>query len=83
LERNLREKHIKKMSNNCLDCNINVHKSGHDYYMVTEKLWRKVGVGDKMLCLGCFKKRLKRKFKRSDFIDVPVNCWNKIVSKIT
>ena len=53
----------------CEDC-------GSDYdehYMVQNDIWKAYGAGDGMLCIGCLEKRIGRKLRRQDFIDLPIN----------
>ncbi len=58
----------------CVDCGKNCFLSNKkDYYMVTDRLWKKFGVGKRMLCLKCFKIRLGREFTKKDFTDCEAN----------
>lgn len=65
----------------CKDCGIDtIH--GDNFYMVQFDLWKKYGVGEDMLCMDCFEKRLGRPLTEKDFIDCPVNDWNERVTKL-
>jgi len=37
----------------CKDCGKDCFLDDKDYYMVSHKLWDKIGVGDGMLCMDC------------------------------
>jgi len=53
----------------CEDC-----ASDYDeYYMVQNDIWKVYGAGKGMLCIGCLEKRIGRKLRRQDFIDLPIN----------
>jgi hypothetical protein len=58
----------------CAQC---FHPVEDDYYMVTDALWKLVGVGDKQLCLRCLTDRVVKRCNRpllaEDFTEVPVN----------
>lgn len=56
----------------CATCDVNVMKIG-EYYMVTNDLWKRYGVGRGMLCIGCLEERLGRELTSVDFTDVPIN----------
>lgn len=67
----------------CADCGKDTSQDLRDYYMVTFKLWKKHGVGKRMLCMDCFEKRLGRKLKAEDILDCPVNTmWNPYTKEI-
>lgn len=58
---------------NCLDCGVNT-ADAHEYYMVKNKVWRKVHPKDDgMLCISCLEARLGRVLTHKDFTDAPVN----------
>lgn len=65
----------------CFDCGKDTC-NGHDYYVVWDYLWKKFGVGDGMLCIQCFEKRIGRKLTKEDFVPCPVNVMNKFVQSI-
>ena len=57
----------------CADCDINTHDIG-EYYVVSDKLWLStLGLREyfKMLCVGCFERRIGRRLRPSDFKRVP------------
>jgi hypothetical protein len=56
----------------CVDCGIDTI---HEYYMVTDEVWRLAGMlrHGGMLCIGCLETRIKRRLVRDDFIDAKVN----------
>ena len=62
----------------CVDCGFDTNK-GHEYYMVTDKVWSAAGmkqchkIGDGMLCIGCLENRIGRKLKAKDFPEYPIN----------
>lgn len=56
----------------CVDCNKDTMNSV-DYYMVTDAVWEKHGVGNDMLCIGCIEKRIGHKLKANDLVHCPVN----------
>ena len=41
--------------------------------MVQNDIWKAYGAGDGMLCIGCLEKRIGRKLRRQDFIDLPID----------
>jgi hypothetical protein len=43
------------------------------WFMVTNQLWEKHGVGKKMLCMDCFEIRIGRKLTGEDLLDCFVN----------
>ena len=56
----------------CEDC-----ASDYDeYYMVQNDIWKAYGAGEGMFCIGCLEKRMGRKLRRQDFIDLPINGIN-------
>jgi hypothetical protein len=57
--------------NYCLDCGSKVPAT--KYFMVTNDLWDKYGVGNNHLCMGCFEKRLGRLLNKSDLLKCFVN----------
>jgi hypothetical protein len=52
----------------CLDCSVNTRKNPKDFYMVHAHIWDQYGVGEGMLCMDCFEKRLGRKLKADDIL---------------
>lgn len=67
----------------CVDCGKDTSADSRDYFMVKDELWDKYGVGRKLLCVGCFEKRLGRKLRREDLTDCIVNTqWNEYTKKI-
>jgi len=63
---------IKKTENIflCVDCSIDTGLHGwgdKNYYMVTDDIWKKYGVGEQMLCIDCLEKRMGRKLTKDDF----------------
>lgn len=55
----------------CLDCQSKV--TATKYFMVTNNLWGKYGVGKNHLCMECFEKRLGRKLNKNDLMKCFVN----------
>jgi hypothetical protein len=53
----------------CEDCGSDYD----EYYMVQNDIWKTYGAGGVMLCIGCLEKRMGRKLRRQDFIDLPIN----------
>lgn len=67
----------------CKDCDYNfVENYFGDGFMVKNNLWDKYGVGENMLCMDCFEKRMGRKFTAADFTDCPLNGINERIQKI-
>lgn len=63
-------------THHCLDCRRNTHKL-NEYYMVTDKVWRRVNPEDKgMLCIKCLETRLGRQLIYKDFLWCPLNVIN-------
>ena len=63
------------IDSHCTDCAKDAFANPIDYYMVTDLLWRKHGVGDGMLCMGCFEKRLGRKLAAVDIKICPLTTY--------
>ena len=61
----------------CKDCGANtssfVRGERSEYYMVYNVLWKKAGMEEGFLCIGCLEKRLGRQLGPKDFTDAPVN----------
>lgn len=67
----------------CKDCGKNTMGSNKDYYMITNELWKKYGVGKGMLCMKCIEKRIGRKLTKIDILVCPLTTIiNKYTSKI-
>jgi hypothetical protein len=67
----------------CFDCKKYVHKNPRDFYMVTDMILAKYGVGKDELCMGCLEKRMSRLLERSDILECPVSTeWNPYTSNI-
>jgi len=70
----------------CLDCQCDTHL---EYYMVKDKLWKKYGAGEAMLCIGCLEVRMSRQLEPNDFTNYPINnpsFWkksNRLISRLT
>lgn len=56
----------------CVDCGFNCLIGDKDYYMVKHNLWKKHGVGEKMLCMNCFELRLGHQLTAKDILVCPV-----------
>jgi hypothetical protein len=56
----------------CLGCGVNVIKIGH-YCMLNSDLWeRELHLkGNDNMCIDCIEKRIGRKLRGLDFIDLP------------
>jgi hypothetical protein len=71
------------MSAICTDCGTDTtpctgkrgcrHKGKWEWYMVRNTLWKRAGMTDGFLCVGCLENRIGRKLKPSDFSEAPVN----------
>jgi len=57
----------------CSDCGKDTIVDNKDYYMVSHEIWKKFGVGDKMLCMDCMEDRLCHKLTKEDISDCPLN----------
>ena len=56
----------------CLDCDENTIELG-EYYMLKSDVWAETGVSQRRhLCVPCVEKRLGRRLRSDDFIDVPM-----------
>lgn len=67
----------------CKDCGIDVHSTAWDGYMVLDRLWRRYGVAEDVLCLACFAHRLGRSLTAEDFLVCELNIfwkYNPLVS---
>lgn len=71
-----------KQKNLCVDCGIYALKRQEDYFIVTDELWEKFGVGRGLLCWSCFQLRMGRKFRVEDFIDCNANNCNPLIKKL-
>jgi len=71
-----------KKENCCVDCGKYAIKHKEDYFMATDELWKKHGVGRSILCLTCFTKRLNRDIRAEDFVLVPASKQNPIINKL-
>jgi len=71
-----------KPQNLCVDCKIYALKNQEDYYIVTDELWKKFGVGRGLLCWGCFQLRMGRRFRINDFLDCKANDCNPLIKKL-
>jgi hypothetical protein len=61
----------------CSDCKKDVYKNPRDYFLVTDEVWAKYGVGRDMLCMTCLEERMGRRLERADIHDCPVSAeWN-------
>lgn len=56
----------------CRDCNMNTDRKS-EYYMVHDRVWRKAGSPDGMLCIGCLEARIGRFLNKYDFTDAFIN----------
>jgi hypothetical protein len=68
-------KHSKSGNDNflCVDCGKDTFVDSRDYYMVDWEVWKKHGVGDKMLCMDCMETRLGHKLRKEEILDCPLN----------
>ena len=57
----------------CEDCKRNSIGS-RNIFMVKNKLWKRYGNGERLLCIRCFQKRTGRKLKEKHFLNIP---WHK------
>ena len=57
----------------CVDCGKDTFVDNKDYYMVTFDLWKKFGVGERVLCIDCMEDRLGHKLNKEDILDCPLN----------
>jgi hypothetical protein len=58
----------------CKDCKketLDAHTK--DYYMVTDALWSKFGVGKEFLCMDCIEHRMGHKIRKEDLSDCFLN----------
>jgi hypothetical protein len=62
----------------CKDCGIDTFKGAKNYYMVTDLVWNKYGLGEKrgMLCIKCLETRMDRKLQKKDILDCPLTREN-------
>jgi len=56
----------------CKDCGKDCFIDNKDYYVVTNELWNKIGVGDDMLCMDCLEERLEHKLTIEDIYLCPL-----------
>jgi hypothetical protein len=54
----------------CAECGISCRE---DYYMLEHTVWDKIAKRNELLHLKCVEKRLGRKLRKSDFMDIPFN----------
>lgn len=60
---------IKTVNLNCADCGVAAWEIGEDFY-VNDELWYSImpkSKQERIICIGCFEKRLKRKLVKKDF----------------
>lgn len=65
----------------CSTCGKDVFKDTRDYFMVKNEIWDEICNNDyisktSVLCKTCAEKILGRKFKKSDYLDIPMNDIN-------
>lgn len=65
----------------CSTCGKDVFKDSRDYFMVKDEIWKQITDNDyinttDVLCKDCAEKILGRKFKKSDYLDIPMNDIN-------
>lgn len=56
----------------CVWCGVDTHEI-HEYYMVTNKVWKRYGPANGQLCIGCLEDQMGRKLQPRDFTKVQVN----------
>ena len=44
-----------------------------DYYVIKDKIWNRIATENEKICISCLEKRLRRKIRKSDFSNAPVN----------
>jgi hypothetical protein len=57
----------------CMDCGASTYTEN---YMVRDDLWSAAGMwkgDDRMLCIGCLERRIRRRLTRKDFPRMPLN----------
>jgi hypothetical protein len=77
---------MEKRTGHCLDCRVDTFEI-KEYYMVHDELWQTVITNKdqadrKYLCINCLEKRLGRRLRASDFMDVPLNQRTKRMSAL-
>lgn len=67
----------------CKDCKHNLKENYFgEGFMVHDKLWDEHGVGENILCMDCFEKRLGRKLVARDFYDCHLNEVNEKIKTL-
>jgi hypothetical protein len=61
----------------CNDCGVNILEI-KEYYMVSNRCWKRSGMKEGFLCIGCLEHRLGEKLKAINFKDCPLN-WRNII----
>ena len=56
----------------CRVCSVDTWELG-EYYMVTDEIWKRYGIGRSMICIGCLEHRLGRELTSGDFTAWPIN----------
>lgn len=56
----------------CAICGVDTQAT-HEYYMVTDELWKQHGVRHGMLCIGCLEQRMGRQLAKKDFATIRMN----------
>ena len=66
------------------DCKKDTWVNLKDYYMVTDKIWNKYGLGKKrgMFCIDCLEQRLGHKLGTDEITFCPLNLDNPYTFKI-
>ena len=60
----------------CHDCGVEtlpLDDRRSEWYMVKNEVWKKCGMTEGYLCIGCLEGRLGRALTATDFTDAPVN----------
>jgi hypothetical protein len=70
----MKPKHGTKARGLCRSCRFDTIE-GHEYYMVTDKVWAQSGLPKLggMLCIGCLEAHIGRPLVRQDFTDCLLN----------
>jgi len=67
----------------CVDCGKDTFLDNKDYYMVTNEVWKKHGVGKNMLCVDCMEARLGHKLRKDEITLCQQNLYhNKYTRRI-
>lgn len=56
----------------CKGCGKDCSIDNKDYYMVTNEIWDKYGVGEGMLCMDCMEERIEHKLTKDDILPCPL-----------